>query len=262
MTISSPDAWLRFEATNEAPWTRHSEALQTAAGRLSFTGEMRPGLEELRKLAASWGPGATSAVRSSSPDEDLESASFAGGYATVLGVPVDGIEDAVRVCFVSCLDERVVLYKAQHGFDVYRPRIAVLVQRQVESEVSGVGFSLNPVTNDYDEAVIDASFGLGETVVSGEVTPDHFVIDKPGRRILERQLGSKSVSRWIRPEGGVELREETRGGQASLADEQVLELTHALGRIEQLEIPLLPFWRNRPAIDARKGRRVTRRTGR
>ena len=232
--LENTDAWSRFEAASEAPWTTHCDALKIAASRLAFSDEMRAGLDGLRELSASWGHGVMCAVRSSSPDEDLENASFAGGYATVLGVPSDGIEDAVRECFVSCLDERVVLYKTQHGFDVHRPRIAVLIQRQVESDVSGVGFSLNPVTNDYDEAVIDASFGLGETVVSGEVTPDHFVVDKPNRNILERHIGSKSVSRWVRPEGGVELRNETRGEQASLDDEQVLELTAALCRLEEL----------------------------
>ena len=232
--LEKTDAWSRFEAISEAPWTTHCEALKKAASVLPYSDEMRAGLEEVRELVASWGHGATCAVRSSSPDEDLENASFAGGYATVLGVLGDGIEDAVRKCFVSCLDERVVLYKAQHGFDVHRPRIAVLVQRQVESDVSGVGFSLNPVTNDYDEAVIDANFGLGETVVSGEVTPDHFVVDKPGRKILERHIGSKSVSRWIRPGGGIELRDEARGEQTSLEDEQVLELTDALSRLEEI----------------------------
>ncbi len=232
--LKKTDAWSRFEAASEAPWTAHCEALKTEANRLSFSDEMRAGLKEMRALVATWGEGATCAVRSSSPDEDLENASFAGGYITVLGVCVDGIEDAVRQCFVSSLDERVVLYKTQHGCDVHRPRMAVLVQRQVESEVSGVGCSLNPVTNDFDEAVIDASFGLGEAIVSGEVSPDQFIVDKPERNILERQLGSKSVSRWIRAEGGVELRDETRGDQASLGDEQVLELADALGRIKEV----------------------------
>ncbi len=232
--LERTDAWSRFVAADEPPFAAHCEELRAAAARLSFSDEMRVGLEELRRLLASWGDGAMCAVRSSSPDEDLGAASFAGVYVTVLGVPPTGIEDAIRKCFVSCLDERVVLYKAQHGMDVHRPRIAVLVQRQVSSEVSGVGFSLNPVTNDYDEAVIDASFGLGETVVSGEVTPDHFIVDKPGRKLLERHLGSKSVSRWIRPEGGVELRTETRGKEVSLGDEQVLELTDALCRLEEV----------------------------
>ena len=208
--------------------------MQSAATTLPFSDSMRAELDEVRRQMASWGEDATCAVRSSSPEEDLETASFAGCYETVLGVKPADLEEAVRACFVSCLDERVALYKMRHGLETHRPRIAVLVQRQVESDVSGVGFSLNPVTNDYDEAVIDASFGLGETVVSGEVSPDHFVVDKPGRNILERDLGSKSVSRWIRPEGGVELREETRGEQASLEDEQVLELTDALGRLEEV----------------------------
>ena len=225
------DAWSRFAATHEAPWAEHCERLKAAAGGLSFTDEMRADLEQLRKLLASWDHG-TCAVRSSSPDEDLEHASFAGGYATVLGVPGQGIEAAIRECFVSCLDERVIIYKAQHGFDVHHPRIAVLVQKQVESEVSGVGFSLNPMTNDYDEAVIEASFGLGETVVSGEVTPDHFIVDKPGKRILERRRGSKSVSRWVRTGGGVELRETDRSDESALSDAQVLELAQVLERVE------------------------------
>ena len=232
--LRQTDAWSRFAAASEAPWTAHCEALKNAASRLAISDEMHTGVDELQELVASWGHGATCAVRSSSPDEDLENASFAGGYATVLGVTGEDIADAVRECFISCLDERVVLYKAQHGLDVHQPRIAVLIQRQLESEVSGVGFSLNPVTNDYDEAVIDANFGLGETVVSGEVTPDHFVVDKPGRNILERQIGSKSVSRWVRPEGGIELRDETRGDEASLSYGQVIEVTDALCRIEEL----------------------------
>lgn len=232
--LEAGEAWSRFEATLEAPWAATCQALQAAAAQLPYTPAMRADLEALQELNASWGGTAGCAVRSSSPDEDLASASFAGGYVTLLGVLPDGLEDAVRACFVSCLDERVVVYKAQHGFDVHRPRIAVLVQRQVESEVSGVGFSLNPVTNDYDEAVIDANFGLGETVVSGEVSPDHFVVDKPGRNILERQRGSKQVARWIQPGGGVEVREQAGGEQTCLDDAQVLELSDVLTQLEQL----------------------------
>lgn len=232
--LERSDAWSRFEATRAPPFAAACAALKVAADRLAFGEEMRGGLADLRELVDSWGPGASCAVRSSSPDEDLANASFAGGYTTRLGVAPEGIEDAIRACFVSCLDERVVLYKAQLGFDVHRPRIAVVVQRQLESEVSGVGFSIDPISNDYDTAVIDASFGLGETLVSGEVSPDHFVVDKPSHEILERRLGSKRVSRWVRPEGGVELRDETRGEQASLGDAQVLEIADALDRLERL----------------------------
>jgi pyruvate,water dikinase len=232
--LSETDAWARFQSAKATPWATHSEALRNAVARLPFSSEIRDNLRELGTLARSWGPAGLCAVRSSSPDEDLERASFAGGYATFLGVAPDGIEEAVRACFLSCLDERVLLYKAQHGLDVHRPRIGVLVQRQVESEVSGVAFSLDPVTNDYDQAVIDAGFGPGEGIVSGEISPDHFVVDRPARKIMERRLGTKRVSRWILPGGGVELRTETRDDQPALRDEQALEITDVLARFERI----------------------------
>ena len=84
------------------------------------------------------------AVRSSSPEEDLEGASFAGGYETSLGVTEAGLETAVRHSFASCLDERVFVYKQEHGFAVDRPRIAVIVQQQIAADASGVAFSLKP----------------------------------------------------------------------------------------------------------------------
>jgi pyruvate,water dikinase len=195
---------------------------------------MTEDLLAIERLLGTWGEGATCAVRSSSPEEDLESASFAGGYVTVLGVDRAGIAAAVRDCFVSALDERVVVYKQQQGFDVRAPRIAVLVQRQIESEVAGVGFSLNPVTNDFDEAVVDSSVGLGGSVVSGDVTPDHFVIDKAARKVIERRLGEKARSRWVKPGGGVELREQSREGESSLSDEQLFELVDALESLERV----------------------------
>lgn len=97
------------------------------------------------------------AVRSSSPEEDLAGASFAGGYETFLGVTQATLLDAVRGCFASAFDERVFVYKQQQGFAVEQPRIAVVVQQQIASDVAGVGFTLNPINNDYDEAVIDAN---------------------------------------------------------------------------------------------------------
>ena len=232
--LESTEAWSRFTRTREGPWREPCEALQSAAACSPFSAEMRAGLDEVRRQMASWGEGATCAVRSSSPEEDLEAASFAGGYATVLGVVPDDLEDAVRACFVSCLDERVAVYKQQRGFDVHRPRIAVVVQRQLDSDVAGVAFSLNPITNDYDEAVIDASFGLGESVVSGDVSPDHFVVDRPARKILERHAGSKGVTRRLRPGGGVDRSERDRSGEQALDDAQVLELVDALDDLEKL----------------------------
>ena len=135
------------------------------------------------------------AVRSSSPEEDLAEASFAGLYDTVLGVTGDEVEDAIRRCFVSCLDARVVIYKQQRNLPVDVPRIAVVVQQQVASDVSGVAFSINPLTNDFDEAVVNASWGLGEALVSGELVPDRWVVDKVTSRTVECQRGTKGDDR-------------------------------------------------------------------
>ena len=107
------------------------------------------------------------AVRSSSPEEDLSGASFAGNYETYLGIKYDSIEEYVLKSFISCLDYRVFKYKLEKGFNVSEIKIAIVIMKQINSEVSGVGFSINPINNDYDEAVINSNFGLGESVVVG-----------------------------------------------------------------------------------------------
>ncbi|MFP6628441.1 MAG: PEP/pyruvate-binding domain-containing protein, partial [Myxococcota bacterium] len=235
--------WARFQQADAAACIQHAAALGARVEGLACSIEMRAGLDEVRERLASWGARATCAVRSSSPDEDLEAASFAGGYVTRLGVTAEGLEAAVRACFASCLAERVLVYKAQHGLDVHAPRIAVVVQQQLASEVAGVGFSLNPVTNDFDEAVIDANFGLGESVVSGEVSPDHFVVDKPGEKILERTLGAKAISYRLQAQGGIERLDEERGTEAALSDAQVIELSRVLGEVEALyDLPIDLEW--------------------
>lgn len=188
------------------------------------------------------------AVRSSSPEEDLEGTSFAGGYETVLGVPQKNIEAAARRCFASCLDYRIVTYKKEHHFDIYTPRIAAVVQKQIASEIAGVGFSINPLTNDFDEAVITSNFGLGETVVSGVITPDTYIADKSAFSIKERVMGKKEKSVWLLPEGGTEERIATGGpgsggNRYSLSDKRVLEVAQLIFKVEKLnERPMDIEW--------------------
>ena len=159
------------------------------------------------------------AVRSSSPEEDLSGASFAGLYETVLGVDTASLEDAVRTCFGSCLDARVLLYKVERGFDALDPSIAVIVQELVDSEVAGVAFSLNPLTNDFDEVLINASWGLGEALVTGEITPDSVVVDAVSGEIVEQRLGDKGGDRPDEP---------------CLDGDRIAELTATVKRIEAL----------------------------
>ncbi|GKT31818.1 Phosphoenolpyruvate synthase like protein, partial [Aduncisulcus paluster] len=164
------------------------------------------------------GEGNRFAVRSSSPEEDLSGASFAGGYETVLGVTKDTVLDAVKEAFVSCLDERVFFYKHQNGFDTSNVRIAVIIQRQINSSSSGVGFSLNPINNCFDEAVINANTGLGESVVSGMVTPDEYVVNKPNLKILDKRLGTKDQAIILDPVEGTKVVEGLKSEYA-LKDE-------------------------------------------
>jgi len=181
------------------------------------------------------------AVRSSSPEEDLATASFAGGYETRLGVPADGLLDAVRACFASCLDARVLHYKREHGLDPFAPRIAVVIQAQLDSEVAGVAFSIDPLTNDYDRVVVDAAWGLGESVVSGAVTPDHFVVDAASGEVLTRRVGAKEVALGLAAGGGVE--ERASDAAPCLTDAQLAELTEVVKSIEaQLGDPVDVEW--------------------
>ncbi|MBN1449640.1 MAG: hypothetical protein JW963_01380, partial [Anaerolineales bacterium] len=172
------------------------------------------------------------AVRSSSPEEDLEGASFAGGYETHLGVTVRHLEDAIRRSFASVFDARVYLYKKEHGFQVEEPRIAVVIQEQIASEVAGVAFSLNPLNNSCDEAVITANFGLGESVVSGLTSPDTWIINRLSGQIIEQKIGKKETSIWLAPDGGTFSEPARDRDRCSLSPDQALEIARLVSTIE------------------------------
>lgn len=168
------------------------------------------------------------AVRSSATAEDLPFASFAGQQDTYLNVVgADAVVDAVRRCWASLWTGRAVAYRAANGIDHAGVRLAVVVEDMVEAEVAGVMFTANPVTGRRGEAVIDASPGLGEAVVSGAVNPDQFRVDVTGSRVVHRRLGDKTVSVRATPGGGVEQVRDARTGPC-LTDRQARELA-ALG---------------------------------
>lgn len=133
------------------------------------------------------------AVRSSATAEDLPGFSFAGQQDTYLGISGEAASvDAVRRCWASLWTSRAISYRQTHGFrhrDVY---IAVVVQEMFASEVSGVMFTANPLTGDRRYVVINASWGLGEAIVSGLVSPDYWTLDKATGRMLEERLGDKA----------------------------------------------------------------------
>jgi pyruvate,water dikinase len=147
------------------------------------------------------------AVRSSATAEDLPEAAFAGQQDTFLNViGAEALLEAVRRCWASLWTDRAIAYRARQGIEQQSVSLAVVVQRMVPAEVAGVLLTANPVTGARNETVIDANPGLGEAVVSGAVTPDHFVLRRRwwGRSIIERRAGRREVVVRSRAEGGTE----------------------------------------------------------
>ncbi len=145
------------------------------------------------------------AIRSSATAEDLPEAAFAGQQETFLNV-IGGqaLLDAVRACWASLWSERAILYRIHHDVDQISVKLAVIVQKMVPANVAGVMFTANPVSGARDELVIDANPGLGEAVVGGLVTPDHFVINKHNFRINEQRIGKREIMIQSKEGGGTE----------------------------------------------------------
>ena len=145
------------------------------------------------------------AVRSSATAEDLPEAAFAGQQETFLNIIGEKeLLEAVRACWASLWSERAILYRARQKVDQMTVKLAVIVQAMVPAEVAGVMFTANPVSGARDELIIDANPGLGEAVVSGMVTPDHFIVSKKSRRIKEYQPGKREIVIRPRMAGGIE----------------------------------------------------------
>ena len=174
------------------------------------------------------------AVRSSGTAEDLEGASFAGQYDTYLDIRRgDALMDAVKRCWASMWTARVTAYRQNKGFDHIEAGIAVVVQVMVDADVAGVMFIGNPMNARADEIVINASWGLGEAVVSGMVTPDEVIVARDTLKIKQRLLGSKELQVVRNRETGdgtiEESVPESRRTEQTLTDEQVSELAE-MGR--------------------------------
>jgi len=238
--LKKTSAWNDFLTTTTEEMPEKIKAVKAASLLLYFTDQQ---LTVLNTAVALHPEIRQFAVRSSSPEEDLSGASFAGGYETVLGVKRETMEKAIKTAFASCLDPRVFIYKKEQGFVINDFSIAVVIMEQVASEIAGVGFSVNPLGNDYDEMIFNANWGQGETVVSGMATPDQYVLNKISGKIIDKQLGKKETSIWLLEDGGTEERTDPRHDQFTLDDEQILELGRQLVTVEKLyERPMDIEW--------------------
>jgi pyruvate, water dikinase len=133
------------------------------------------------------------AVRSSATAEDLPDASFAGQQATFLNIKGDEeVVKYVQECWASLFEARAIFYRVQKGFDHFKIGIAVPVQKMVQSEISGVMFTINPINNDPFMIVVESVYGLGEMIVQGSATPDHFEVDKEKWTIRRKEISTQT----------------------------------------------------------------------
>lgn len=146
------------------------------------------------------------AVRSSATAEDLPDASFAGQQDTYLHISgEEELLNHIRDCFASLWTSRAIYYREKQNYDHFDVALSVVIQKMVNSEKSGVMFTANPINNSSDEMMINASYGLGEAVVSGIVTPDEYIIDKKTKKVIEKNIAEKEYM-VIKNENGVGTR--------------------------------------------------------
>ena len=146
------------------------------------------------------------AVRSSATAEDLPDASFAGQQDTYLHISgEEELLNHIRDCFASLWTSRAIYYREKQNYDHFDVALSVVIQKMVNSEKSGVMFTANPINNSKDEMMINASYGLGEAVVSGIVTPDEYIIDKKTKKVIEKNIAEKEYM-VIKNENGVGTR--------------------------------------------------------
>ena len=174
------------------------------------------------------------AVRSSATTEDLPFASFAGQQETYLNIiGTDELIIAVRQCWASLWTDRAVIYRINNNIDQRHVRLAVAIQHMVDASVSGILFTANPLTGKRHQAVIDASPGLGEAIVSGAVNPDHFVFNTPTGEIVERRIGDKRIAINAMTGGGTQrIEHATQINEACLTDEQIRALADLGAKVE------------------------------
>jgi len=177
------------------------------------------------------------AVRSSATAEDLPGASFAGQQETFLNVK--GEEDLLKKtlkCWSSLFTPRAIFYRTQKGFKHEDVLISVGVQKMVNAKAAGVAFTINPVTGDRNQIIIEGNWGLGESVVSGSVTPDDYIVDKRSFKIIEKKIAKKTVEYIRDPKTGKTIHAEVppeRQQQPCLTDEEILKLAELAKRIEE-----------------------------
>lgn len=175
------------------------------------------------------------AVRSSATAEDGAEAAWAGQLESYLNTNEENLLTNVRRCWASLFTPRAIFYRFEKGFSETHVSVAVVVQVMVQSEISGIAFSVHPVTQDYNQMIIEAGWGLGEAVVSGQITPDSYVLEKEPRNILDINIADQERMMVRKSEGGNEWVdvEDNKKAVQKLSGRQIVELSDVIMRIEK-----------------------------
>ena len=175
------------------------------------------------------------AVRSSATAEDSSAAAWAGQLESFLNTTEENLLQNVRKCWASLFTPRAIFYRFEQNLHKQKISVAVVVQKMVESEKSGIAFSVHPVTQDRNQLIIEAGYGLGEAIVSGSITPDGYVVEKDPRRIIDKNINTQERKLARAKTGGNEWQDipQENGEKSVLDDKQIMELSDLILKIEK-----------------------------
>jgi len=168
------------------------------------------------------------AVRSSATAEDGKEHAWAGQLDSFLNTTENNLLERVKHCWASLFTPRAIFYRLEKGLQDTKISVAVVIQKMVESEFSGIAFSVHPVTEDRNQLIIEACFGLGEAIVSGQITPDSYVVEKNPRSIINVTVSEQT--KGLYKGGWKDLGEE--GRSQVLNEKQILQLSEIILKIE------------------------------
>ncbi len=173
------------------------------------------------------------AVRSSATAEDGADHAWAGQLDSYLNTTKDTLLEKVQHCWASLFTPRAIFYRFEKGLNTTKISVAVVVQKMVNSEKSGIAFSVHPVTEDRNQIIIEAGFGLGEAIVSGSVTPDSYVVEKEPRKIIDINVSNQTRAMYRKAGGGNEWQElGEKGGTQVFTEPEILDLANIIMTIE------------------------------
>ncbi|MDH4330689.1 MAG: hypothetical protein OEV93_04010 [Candidatus Moranbacteria bacterium] len=175
------------------------------------------------------------AVRSSATAEDSSVASWAGELESFLNTTEETLLENIKKCWSSLFTPRAIFYRKEKDLLDTHVSVAVVVQEMVESEVSGIAFTVHPVTEDENQMIIEAGFGLGEAIVSGSITPDSYVIDKRDWSIMDTNISEQERKIVRAKDGGIEWVQvsDTKKERQKLSGEKLIELAKICKNIEE-----------------------------